>query len=147
MTAHAGSNTEIAVGTTDPKLVVAQYSYGQEGSGNGATVDAKVVFSRLKVVGQLQRCLREAEERDITFYMYDRLYLIFLDDHGDVQEAYVYYPVTKPHGGFLKAKASRVSPTSYLVKQDSYEAGIYSPAAAEMMDRIIPEELIWTLKE
>ena len=146
LTGHAGTTTQI-VGTTDPKLVVAQYTYGQQGSGNGVAVDAKIVFSRLKVVEKLQQCLRQAEEKDITFYMYDCFYLIFLNDHGDVEEAYVYYPVTKPHGGFLKAKATRVSSTSYIVKQDGYEAGVYSPAAAEVMEKIIPEEMIWTLKE
>lgn len=146
LNSHAGTTTQI-VGTTNPKLVVAQYAYGQQGSGNGVAVDSKIVFSRLKVVEKLRQCLRQAEAKDMTFYMYDSLYLIFVNDQGDVEEAYVYYPVTKPHGGFLKAKATRVSSTSYLVKQDGYEAGVYSPAAAEVMEKMIPEELIWTLKE
>lgn len=145
--AIAGSEIEDVVGPARPKLVVAKFTYGQQGKKAGAEVDAKVVYTELGIVNKLLQSLGEAESKDVVFYMYDSVYLIFLDDAAEVLAAYVYYPVTKPEGGFLKAEASRISASSFLVKQEGFDHGLYSPQALEIINKLIPEELIWMGKK
>jgi hypothetical protein len=128
-----------------PRLVVATFAFGATGVEGGAPVDARVVFADLRAVDRLQRALKDSVAKDMTFYMYDCLYLIFLNDAAEVTDAYVYYPVTKPHGGFLKAEARRLSATRFEVKQEGFDRGRYSAEALELINRLVPEELIWSL--
>jgi hypothetical protein len=126
---------------------VGTYAYGEKGSKGAAPVVSRLVFANLRIVGDLEQALRQAESKDVTLYMYDWIFFIFLNDAAEVSDAYVYYPVTKPDGGFLKAEAWRISPTIFMVKPDGFDRGLYSPQALKIIKEIVPEELIWTLKE